>query len=227
MKKVALLAASAACLALAPAASAAVVIQQSSSFVMPEENVQLDTDITPGDNILRGTTNQTSSTVVFRSTSDDLLSSPQGQAKIEPIGTGANDGLGNLSFSLENGSTFTSAEFNILASVGGMVTLTAFDAANMIIQSVTNPLIATVDASGQNFFGFLADSSTPISSITIQALGGTQIASVGQFRVGGISTAGAVPEPATWAMMLFGFGILGASMRRKARATVRGRVRFA
>ena len=34
-----------------------------------------------------------------------------------------------------------------------------------------------------------------------------------------LSTAGAVPEPATWAMMLFGFGAVGYSMRR--RPTVR------
>ena len=36
---------------------------------------------------------------------------------------------------------------------------------------------------------------------------------------------GAVPEPATWAMLLIGFAGVGAAMRR--RATVRARVRFA
>jgi hypothetical protein len=29
---------------------------------------------------------------------------------------------------------------------------------------------------------------------------------------------GAVPEPSTWAMMLFGFGAIGVSMRRKRKA---------
>jgi hypothetical protein len=33
-------------------------------------------------------------------------------------------------------------------------------------------------------------------------------------------TTSAVPEPATWAMMISGFGLLGASMRRKTRSTV-------
>ena len=33
--------------------------------------------------------------------------------------------------------------------------------------------------------------------------------------------SGAVPEPATWAMMVFGFGLLGGAMRRKHREAVR------
>ncbi|MDG6078588.1 PEP-CTERM sorting domain-containing protein [Erythrobacter litoralis] len=45
------------------------------------------------------------------------------------------------------------------------------------------------------------------------------------FKIGGFTydTAGAVPEPATWAMMLLGFGFAGAAMRRtkeKTRMTV-------
>lgn len=33
----------------------------------------------------------------------------------------------------------------------------------------------------------------------------------------GTATAGAVPEPASWAMLIAGFGLTGAAMRRKAR----------
>jgi hypothetical protein len=40
--------------------------------------------------------------------------------------------------------------------------------------------------------------------------------------------AGVVPEPATWAMMLVGFGLLGGAMRRRpSNTTVTGRLRFA
>ncbi|MBL8656950.1 MAG: PEPxxWA-CTERM sorting domain-containing protein [Altererythrobacter sp.] len=35
-----------------------------------------------------------------------------------------------------------------------------------------------------------------------------------------LSTPGAVPEPATWAMLILGFGLLGAAMRR-SRSIVR------
>jgi hypothetical protein len=31
-----------------------------------------------------------------------------------------------------------------------------------------------------------------------------------------IATAGGVPEPATWALMIGGFGLAGAALRRKA-----------
>lgn len=79
---------------------------------------------------------------------------------------------------------------------------------------------------GKTFFGFLADSSTPISSITINSVGDTNITSIGQFRVGGVATAmGAVPEPTTWMLMLIGMAGVGFSMRRKEKQTVR--VRFA
>ena len=48
--------------------------------------------------------------------------------------------------------------------------------------------------------------------------GGTGGSRWGTF-IARISTAPAVPEPATWGMMIAGFGIIGASMRRRARVT--------
>jgi hypothetical protein len=202
------LAVTAGAIAFAIPAHATVTIEKSPSYVQPEENVQLDTDLGVGDNILQGTPNQTGSTVVFTSSTDDLLAPPQGQARVEPV-----DGsLGALVFSLSDLSTFTSAEFNILASVGGPVTLSAYDASNMLLASLSS----TLSSSGQNFYGFLADPSTPISSIDIVAGPNTVISSIGQFRLGGISTtAEPVPEPGTWAMLLVGFGALGFAMRRK------------
>jgi hypothetical protein len=38
------------------------------------------------------------------------------------------------------------------------------------------------------------------------------------FRVSGTSATGAVPEPATWAMMIGGFGMMGGALRRRSRA---------
>ena len=213
------LVATAGAIAMTVPAQATVTIEKSPSYVQPEENVQLDTDLIVGDNTLQGTTNQTGSTVVFTSSTDDLLAPPQGQARIEAV-----DGsLGALVFSLADLATFTSAEFNILASVGGPVTLSAYDASNMLLASLNS----TLGSSGQNFLGFLADPSTPISSIGIVAGPNTAISSIGQFRVGGILTAAEpVPEPGTWALLLVGFGALGFAMRRRKTKT-NLRVRYA
>lgn len=40
------------------------------------------------------------------------------------------------------------------------------------------------------------------------------------FKIGSLSVTAAVPEPATWAMMIVGFGMVGAAMRRRARTSV-------
>jgi len=218
-------AAVAAWMALAPSASAAVLIEAGPSVVQPSENVQLDVDITPGDAILRGTTNQTNSSVLFVAT-EPVLSPPQGQARIEALD---GDGLESLIFSLENGATFTEAEFNILASVAGPVTISAFGAGGTLIEAITgslNPFPATVSGSGQNFFGLIADAATPISSVQISSGAGTQITSIGQFRLGGVTTA--VPEPAVWSLLMLGFGAIGMALRRRkasdrsARLSMRG-----
>ena len=41
----------------------------------------------------------------------------------------------------------------------------------------------------------------------------------GNFRI--VAALGAVPEPATWALMILGFGAIGGAMRRKTKASVR------
>jgi hypothetical protein len=52
------------------------------------------------------------------------------------------------------------------------------------------------------------------------------LSDVRQVRLGGIQTAAAVPEPATWALMLMGFGAVGYSMRRRG-ATARPMLQMA
>lgn len=60
------------------------------------------------------------------------------------------------------------------------------------------------------FFGFISD--TPFKRIEFRANQGTgQRSLIDNFT---FSAAG-VPEPATWAMMIFGMGAVGASMRRR------------
>jgi hypothetical protein len=69
--------------------------------------------------------------------------------------------------------------------------------------------ICNISDSGQNKF--------IVSGGGITSLGFTfdpAVSTARQFRVEGVSV-GAIPEPTTWAMMLFGFGAIGAAMRRR------------
>ena len=47
---------------------------------------------------------------------------------------------------------------------------------------------------------------------------GTSLTTVA--RLGAGAASGAVPEPATWAMMLIGFGAAGVSLRRRNRTAL-------
>jgi hypothetical protein len=63
-------------------------------------------------------------------------------------------------------------------------------------------------ASGGTFFGFTSD--TAVDSIGIALVDGYSIIDNASF-----TTSNAVPEPASWALMLMGFGGLGALLRRR------------
>jgi len=74
---------------------------------------------------------------------------------------------------------------------------------------------------GTTFADFVAQAgSTGISYVTLDLDGGyvgPQQLLVSEFNVNGniYGATAAVPEPATWAMMLFGFGAIGFQMRRQ------------
>ncbi|WP_293345186.1 PEPxxWA-CTERM sorting domain-containing protein [Phenylobacterium sp.] len=114
------------------------------------------------------------------------------------------------------GSTFTAAEININVPNGGgppqawSITLGGVDsdgtAFSQFFGGITN----------DQFFNFVATNGQVITSIDFRT---SQEVALGQLRLGGLT---AVPEPATWAMMIIGFGGVGALMRRK-----RGRFAFA
>jgi hypothetical protein len=70
-----------------------------------------------------------------------------------------------------------------------------------------------LDGRGENRFSFTTNDGSLISSVTLLA-DRTSFSSVDQFRLGSAAVA-AVPEPATWAMFLMGFGAVGYSMRSR------------
>ncbi len=80
--------------------------------------------------------------------------------------------------------------------------------------------VFTLTKNAQSFFGLTSDRL--IKSIAFGP-GGNGISRGGSTQIDNltIGVAGAVPEPATWAMMLLGFGMMGAAARhRRSPATV-------
>ena len=164
-----------------------------------EENVLLNNG-TSGTTVF-GVTNQTQLQVKFSSTTDTLVEPSSGQARVE-----AQDGLvNNISISIPNG-TFTDLIVNPFFG-SGTADVTVLTANN---QTFT---FSYTLANGNNFLTIVADQSTLISSVTIDAPGG--FTDLRQPRISG--AAANVPEPAT--MLLFGIGLLGTAntIRRRRR----------
>ena len=104
------------------------------------------------------------------------------------------------------------SNFSIYVGYGGVVaifTANYYDSTNALIDS------QTIFASG-GFYGKLFHSG-PVSFVDISSSSSAWVADDLSFDV---AVAPAVPEPATWAMMLSGFGIVGGALRRSRRPVV-------
>jgi hypothetical protein len=180
------------------------------------ETIQLQNNqtVTPG-NILVGFTNQTNTQIDFTSL-ETIFTQSAGQAKI----FGSDGLLNNLSFYADNPLIgFGYLEFNLFEQGGPNgatatgVTLTGFD-------QFDDPFtqIFTL-GNGENFFSALASGGEVITGVTFTTSGGG-VTDFRQLRVELVDQNGtALPEPSTWAMMLFGFGATGVALRRSRRKT--------
>ena len=147
-----------------------------------------------------GLTNQTQLQVAFSSTTDTLVEPSSGQARVE-----SQDGaVNNISISVPNG-TFHDLIANPFFGSG---------TANVTVLTANNQTFtfSYTLGNGQNFLTIVADPTTRISSVTINAPGG--FTDLRQPRISGAALN--VPEPTT--MLLFGMGLLGmARTIRKSR----------
>lgn len=110
-------------------------------------------------------------------------------------------GLGGLFFGSDAAGLF-------VAQPDGL-TLTATDASGTITTILANPTV-------NSFLGFVSDtgllSATVRSNITTTSIWPT----VNNLTLGVAPAAAVVPEPASWALMIGGFGLVGLSMRRRS-----------
>ena len=89
----------------------------------------------------------------------------------------------------------------LVGSLGPGITFTNTDRVGFDISGST----------GQGFFNI----NDQFYSINLTSGAASLIGSLGATGIVGITAAAAVPEPATWAMMLLGFGAVGFSLRRR------------
>ncbi|MBW8816436.1 MAG: PEPxxWA-CTERM sorting domain-containing protein [Caulobacterales bacterium] len=158
-------------------------------------------DAGPLDFFIDGTVGPSNTALTF--TGAENLS-VQGQKIVAATGT-----FNFLLFSLVNPTlTFTGAEFNLNAAANGTTSIFAYDQFGNGFGGVY-----ALKAAGNNFFNVAAANGQHIQSIVVMS--SAALDDIAQIRLGGVQAL--VPEPATWAMMILGFGGVGGLVRLRRR----------
>jgi hypothetical protein len=170
--------------------------------------------VTPG-NTLVGYTNQTNTQIDFQST-ETIDTQSAGQARIF-----GDDGLlNNLTFFADNTLLgFGYVEFNLFengaSATATGVTLSGYDADDP--SNIFSTFFSL--SNGENFFSAITSGGEIITKVSFTTSGGG-VTDFRQLRLDVVDNNGnTLPEPSTWAMMLFGFGAAGIALRLSVRAS--------
>ncbi|HEX8483901.1 PEPxxWA-CTERM sorting domain-containing protein [Sphingomonas sp.] len=123
---------------------------------------------------------------------------------------GLNSASGSFTLNFDTAITGFLAEVNWAGNLYDDASITAFDMAGNELERIALTE-HSMDLEEPGFFGF-ANTAAPIKSIRFS---NSYIA----IRNLAIVPTAAVPEPATWAMMLLGFGMMGATLRYRRKST--------
>ena len=134
-----------------------------------------------------------------------------------------NNSTGSITFDLGANYGSVGAFVNYLPAGGSAPTITALSASLAVLGTYDLSTLAAISTPGATNGGAFRGIQSTSTNIRYLTLSGSYILAH-SLTVAGAAT-GAVPEPATWAMMMLGFGAMGASLRRRAKVTAR--VRFA
>lgn len=147
------------------------------------------------------------------STNNDVLRLNQGSGQAQLTGAVIS---GQSTYNLEEGDIFLSNHdsFTWIELSFEKITGTTIDFAVSILGEPDALFSFDIDPSGLNKFGFLASNGQVITNLHYTINGGSADA-IRQVRILREGGQVPVPEPATWAMMLLGFGAVGFVMRRR------------
>lgn len=225
MKKL-ILASSAALAVLASAAPASAAVAINFNGVQTDENVLFASSTSTPATTVTAQTNQTKFNVTFTNALG-LLADASGQSSIrnpDTAATPAGNLYGTTFVDLEGNVSFATAEFNLPGIQGpppppeaDRAVVTAFLVGGGSF-TTTLPGLA-LDGNGENRISISGTAGERFLGFSINLTPtGAGVGSLTQVRLGGVSNAAvaAVPEPATWAMLILGFGAIGGSLRRRA-----------
>jgi len=184
------------------------------------ENILFNQGVQTGTTV-NGLTNSTPQLGVDIMSGGAEIRANGGQARVEGrLNTATknpNDTVNLTQFQLDltNGGTFNDLELRLFGGDATQASFTLVDNGGQVF-TFNNQAIT-----GDGRFGFQGINGQTIASVSF-TVNGTGIQDVRQIRLDPArATPGnpdAIPEPATWALMLGGFGMIGGAMRRRSRA---------
>ena len=182
-------------------------------------NVLFNDGVTSGNVVDGFLNNDARSRILFTGADGAILRASGGQARIsgdlDASTNPPNDTVPLLGFSAaaDGDMMFSFFELNFFGGDADSVTVSVIDN-NGDVFNFDNAL-----GNGENRFGFQAIAGQSIRSFSFSTTGGG-IDDVRQIRLGvAAGPVAPIPEPAMWAMMIGGFGMVGGAMRRR-RTTV-------
>jgi len=205
---------------VAAPASATIFINTGAGVIQPDENLLFTNNPANGTTI-QGITNQSSTLVSI--TGGETLVGNGGQARVESL-----DGLvstpftynglagQSLGFDLSDPAlAFNQTEFRIFVGKG-----TATEATLTFVDTTGGVFTETFAIPANGFFNATTADGQLIDYFSIAANGSFE--DVRQTRIGGVGDinnpgGGLVPEPTSWALMIMGFGGVGALLRGRRR----------
>jgi hypothetical protein len=218
MRRILMIALATAAIGITSTPASAVILQQcgsGASCVSGTTNVNLQGNVNdPGALQILGNVGPVTGPLVTFTSSNGLLDANSGAATIFRPGDAL---LTQLTFTLQSGFSFSKAEFDLLSGAPKV-----FDVVLTTSSGATNT-IHVDNSNGSNVFNVIGQGSESFTSASFSSTAGDidgGFATFKQLRLV-MSTGQPIPEPATWAMMLLGFGGIGMAMRRSRKSNGR------